>query len=271
MATVRITTWNVNGLRAAARKGLIEQIDRLRPDVLLLQEVRALPEQVDPDVLDALSARFAHVVWNPASRLGFSGTATLSRRPLDAVRFGLAGSKRAEADEEGRLIESRLTVGGTKLRVLNLYMPSGSSGDHRQAVKDAWLESFEPITKRLGRSPIATLIAGDINIAHDDRDIFHAASNRKSSGFLPHERAWFGAMLAKGFSDTLRESAGDVDGPYTWWSQRGRAAALDRGWRIDHVFANRTAAGLVRTVGVDREAGLACSDHAPVSVVLRAG
>lgn len=269
MRRLRVTTWNVNGIRAAARKGFIKRLDALRTDVLLLQEVRATPDQLDPELVNALESRFAHMVWHPAEKLGYSGVAMLSRVAWSEVRFGLDQRKRPGAhDGEGRALIARFDAGGTPVRVFNIYMPSGSSGEHRQAVKDVWLERTEPLLKSLARSPIATLVCGDINTAHDERDIFHAKSNRNSSGFLPHERAWYGRVIEQGWRDTVRDAAGDVPGPYTWWSMRGRAMELDRGWRIDHVFANRRAAKLVRTAEVHRDTGVGCSDHAPVTATL---
>ncbi|MEM1166971.1 MAG: exodeoxyribonuclease III [Planctomycetota bacterium] len=270
MRRLRVTTWNVNGIRAAARKGLVERIDGLKTDVLLLQEVRATPDQLDLGLLAELESRFEHIVWHPAEKLGYSGVALLSRVEPAEIRFGLDQRKRRGAhDDEGRVIVARFELERGPVRVMNIYMPSGSSGEHRQAIKDVWLERTEPLFRSLARSPIATLVCGDINTAHDERDIFHAKSNRNSSGFLPHERAWYGRLLEQGWRDTLRESAGDVPGPYTWWSMRGQAMKLDRGWRIDHVFANARAATLVESTVVDREAAIGCSDHAPVTTTVR--
>ncbi len=149
-----------------------------------------------------------------------------------------------------------------------MYLPSGSSGEHRQAVKDQWLEAFEPWAARFARSRIPTVIGGDFNIAHTERDIFHAKSNQNQSGFLPHERAWMGDFLAGGWHDIVRLEHGDVDGPYSWWSNRGRARELDRGWRIDYVMGNKAADKKTHRSWIDREGGLTVSDHAPVSVEL---
>jgi exodeoxyribonuclease III len=255
---MRVTTWNVNGIRAAIRKGMLDEVDRIGPDVLLLQEVRARPEQLDEAVATPTGW---HVYWHPADKLGYSGTAIWSREPMKIETVGLGGNG---SDPEGRLIVAR--VGG--VRVVSVYLPSGSSGQARQAVKDGWLEALAPWAARFARSRIPTVIGGDFNIAHTARDIFYAKANEKSSGFLPHERAWMGEFLEGGWSDFVREASGAVDGPYSWWSNRGRARELDRGWRIDYVVGNRAADRRVDGAWVDRAAGLTVSDHAPVSVDL---
>jgi exodeoxyribonuclease-3 len=115
---------------------------------------------------------------------------------------------------------------------------------------------------------VPTIICGDLNIAHTPRDIFYAKANEGTSGFLPHERKWMGDLLASGWHDVVREEAGERDGPYTWWSNRGQARALDRGWRIDYILCNKAARKLVTGVAVHREESLGISDHAPVSVDL---
>lgn len=249
---MRIATWNVNGLRAALRKGLPEHLERIDPSVLLMQEVRALPEQLpsewqDPEGWDCL--------WHPAEKKGYSGTAIWSRDGLKEVERG-AGAD----DPEGRVIVGR--VG--KLRVVSVYLPSGSSGEHRQSEKDRWLGFFNEWAQPMLKSKIPTVIGGDLNIAHTERDIFHWKGNLKNSGFLPHERAWMGDMIESGWSDVVREVSGDVDGPYSWWSNRGQARALDRGWRIDYLLMNKAARSKMTNCFIDRQSGMEVSDHAMV-------
>ena len=253
---MRITTWNVNGLRAALRKGFAEHIDTIAPDVLMLQEVRALPEQ--------LPAEWAapdgwHVHWHPAERKGYSGTAVWSRHPMQVLGTGMD-----DDDPEGRLL--RVRVEGIEL--VNVYLPSGSSSDERQQHKETWMDEFMTWTQQLVKSRKTVVIGGDLNIAHTEHDIFYAKSNEKTSGFLPHERAWFGDLLETGWHDLVREHCGDVQGPYSWWSNRGRARELDRGWRIDYLLGNRPLAKRFRSSTIHREGGLTVSDHAPVSIDL---
>ena len=259
---MRITTWNVNGMRAAVRKGFADHLDAIAPDVLLLQEVRARPEQLPPGFA---APEGWHVTWHPAVKPGYAGTAVWTRRPHAVLGRGLDDG---HADADGRVLRVRVDGDAGPVQVASVYLPSGSSSPQRQEQKEAWMTRFLPWAARLRRARTATLLGGDLNIAHTERDIFYARSNEKNSGFLPHERAWFGELLGHGWRDLVREHAGDVDGPYSWWSNRGQARQFDRGWRIDYLLANPAAAGRFRGATTHRAAGLACSDHAPVSVDL---
>jgi exodeoxyribonuclease-3 len=253
---MRITTWNVNGLRAAIRKGFAGHLDAIRPDVLLLQETRCLPAQLPPEWAEPDGW---HVHWHPAVRPGYSGVAVWSREPVEWISAGMDAD-----DPEGRVL--RVRVRGVDL--VSVYLPSGSSGDHRQQVKDAWMIEFLPWARALLRQRRPVILGGDLNVAHQERDIFYAKSNEKNSGFLPHERAWFGELLGCGWRDLVREHYGEVQGPYTWWSNLGRARELDRGWRIDYLLGNNAAAKRFSGATVHREGGLSVSDHAPVSIDL---
>ncbi|MCH2203007.1 MAG: exodeoxyribonuclease III [Fuerstiella sp.] len=253
---MRITTWNVNGIRAAIRKGIEKHIEVISPDVLLLQEVRAFREQL-PSGWNGFNEW--HMIWNSAAKKGYSGTAILSRDPVTLISMDVDRA----GDDEGRLIEA--TVNG--LGIASVYLPSGSSGEHRQQVKDRWMRRFRRwATSRLRDRPF--LFGGDLNIAHTSQDIYYAKSNENTSGYLPHERAWFSRLLKSGWHDTTREHFGDVHGPYSWWSNRGRARELDRGWRIDYLLVNSSLKPFVQQAIVHREGGLEVSDHAPVSVDL---
>ncbi len=254
---MRITTWNVNGLRAAIRKGFARHLEQIRPDILLLQEVRARPEQLPKEFQEPDGW---HVVWNPATRPGYSGTAIWSRFPLVSHQLGLVDS---EADDEGRLIEAE--IGGVKVGCV--YLPSGSSGPERQAIKEVWMKNFHAwAVCRTDDCPV--FFGGDINVAHTERDIFYAKSNAQTSGFMPHEREWMGELLQSGWHDLVREHHGDIQGPYSWWSNRGKARELDRGWRIDYLLCNKAARPLFKSATIHREGGLEVSDHAPVSIDL---
>lgn len=255
-SNVRILTWNINGIRSAWKKGLGDRLDAIDADVVLLQEVRALREQAPGPLVEA--GKY-NVIWNPAARKGYSGTALLSKKKPKQVRFGLENGP-SDEDEEGRLISAN--VGG--LLVASVYLPSGSSGEHRQAVKEQWMPEFSQWVQPLRRKRTPVLLGGDFNVAHTERDIFHWRSNQNTSGFLPHEREWVGGLFDAGWHDVIREKHGDVDGPYSWWSNRGQARALDRGWRIDYLLANPAAKRVMKDCWIDREAADGISDHAPV-------
>jgi len=257
---VRVVTWNVNGVRAAIRKGLDEFIERIDADIWLLQEVRALPEQLPPD-WDLPPGH--EVVWHPAKRKGYSGVATMSRVGLEEISRGIT-TKLDPEDTEGRV----LTTKCGPLTCINIYLPNGGSGPERQAFKDKWLEDLLGWSTQFFDSTDPVLLVGDLNIAHTEEDIWNPSGNRLTSGFLDHEREWFSSFLSAGWHDLHRIHFGSGKGPYTWWSNRGNARALDRGWRIDYVLANSAARPFFRSAEVLREAGLAVSDHAPLIVDL---
>lgn len=262
---MQITTWNVNGLRAALRKGFDEVLQRIDPDVLLLQEVRSRPEQLPAQWQNPEGW---HVHWHPADKPGYSGTAIWSRQPIQILSLGHGDATSAldAGDPEGRLILAK--TGG--IQVASVYLPSGSSGDHRQAQKDLWLDAFSRWAAPVFRARTPTILGGDFNIAHTENDIFHAKSNQNTSGFLPHEREWIGQLFESGWRDFVREQVGHQPGPYTWWSNRGRARVLDRGWRIDYLLGNTSAAKIAGRASIDRTAALTVSDHAPVTIELDA-
>lgn len=259
---MRITTWNVNGIRAAHRKGLQSAIEQLETDVLLLQEIRATPDKIPADLRDPDGW---HVFWHPAEKPGYAGTAILSRYPFTVLHTGLTTRKK-DPDAEGRLIRARISS-KEKFEVVCMYLPSGSSSEARQAIKDQYLKDFDPWAEPLLNHPEPLLIAGDYNVAPEEIDIYHWKSNLKSSGFLPHERAWFKRLTGAGWQDFVRNAYGQTDGgPYSWWSNRGQARALDRGWRIDHALGNSAMSELVEFAEIDRDISLNISDHAPVTV-----
>jgi exodeoxyribonuclease-3 len=253
---MRITTWNVNGIRAAIRKGFAEIVDEVQPDVLMLQEVRALPDQIPKEWV---APDGWHVHWHPAERKGYSGTAILSRSPIEILATGLDAD-----DPEGRVI--RALIDGVE--VVCVYLPSGSSSPERQAVKDQWLDEFMPWCDAIRKKRRPVVVGGDLNIAHTERDIFYAKSNENTSGFLPHERAWFSDLLDTGWNDFVRQHFGEVQGPYSWWSNRGKARELDRGWRIDYLLGNAAAGKRFHSAEICRAGGLTVSDHAPVTIEL---
>lgn len=254
-----ISTWNVNGLRAALRKGFADWVSDHAPDVLMLQEVRALPEQLPAGWRDPEGW---HVTWHPAQKKGYSGVATLTRGPHQVISRGLPDDP---DDVEGRVLQVRWQG----LRLVNVYLPSGSSSEARQAEKERWMARFLPVAAELARSDEPTILVGDLNIAHTEDDIWNPKGNKNNSGFLPHERHWFGELLGCGWTDAFRRHFGPQKGPYTWWSNRGKAREKDRGWRIDYALCNPALAARLQQVTVDREAGTTISDHAPITVTFR--
>ncbi|AXG99873.1 exodeoxyribonuclease III [Deinococcus wulumuqiensis] len=248
-ARLKVTSFNVNGLRSALRKGLAEWVEREQPDVLLLQEVRADPM---PDALPGY-----HSAWFPAQKAGYSGVAILSRLPLDDVRIGMPHDEMPhdEMDAEGRVISA--AVAG--VRFVSVYLPSGSSGEVRQGFKDRILGDYQAWVSGLLAAGQPVVIGGDYNVAHREIDLKNWRSNQKNSGFLPHEREWMTAHLASGLTDCHRECLG-AEAEYTWWSNRANAYANNVGWRIDYLLA----AG-VTVSGVRADRSVRLSDHAPLT------
>ncbi|MDA0747276.1 MAG: exodeoxyribonuclease III [bacterium] len=254
---MRITSWNVNGLRAALRKGFEDHIQQINPDVLLLQEVRALPEQLPAQWQ---SPEGWHVHWHPAERKGYSGVAIWSRQPIEVMGTGIH-----KTDPEGRILHVRTQ----NVQLVSVYLPSGSNSEERQQLKeDLWMTDFLPWANPFLNQNEPVILGGDFNIAHTEQDIFYAKGNEKNSGFLPQERAWMTDLLAKGWTDFVRRHYGDVQGPYSWWSNRGNARELDRGWRIDYLLGNPAATARFQSASIHREGGLTVSDHAPVTIDL---
>lgn len=252
---MRIVTWNVNGLRAAIRKGFDEWFEKIDSDIWLLQETRVLEEQFPKGWSWPKShSAFLH----PAHKKGYSGVATLGKT-MDVVGTGMESSVYPE-DTEGRIL---VTKHGN-LTCINTYLPNGSAKSERQEFKENWMDDWRLWLSKFLDSEDPVIVAGDLNIAHTEDDIWNPAGNKKTSGFLPQEREWFTKLLADGWSDAFREFVGEGQKIYSWWSNRGNARELDRGWRIDYLLCNKAASKLVKNVKINREAGLQVSDHAPV-------
>ncbi|WP_059007070.1 exodeoxyribonuclease III [Streptomyces specialis] len=262
-----VTSVNVNGLRAAARKGYLEWLAGSPADVVCLQEVRAEAEQLPDEVRVPAGL---HAVYAPAAARGRAGGAVLTRRAPEAVRTGFGA---AEFDGSGRYLEVDLPG----VTVASLYLPSGEVGTERQAEKERFMAAFLPYLRDLrGRAAAdgrEVLVCGDWNIAHREADLKNWRANRAASGFLPEERAWMTRVFDPadgGYTDVVRAlHPAEEYGPYTWWSYRGRAFDADTGWRIDyHVATPRLAERALKTE-VERAPSHAerWSDHAPVTVV----
>lgn len=258
---LRVAAYNVNGIRAAVRRGYVDWVARREPDVICLQEVRAKPEVIPPEAFEGY-----HVAYHEGNQPGRAGVAVLSKEEPTAVRIGF-GDK--EFDLQGRYIEVDLPG----LTVGSLYLPKGAADGEIMESKFRFMAEFSAYTakaaRRAKRGGREFLVCGDYNIAHRELDIKAWKTNKKSPGFLPPEREWLGDLLtAGGLTDVIRSLHGEVDGPYSWWSWRGQAFDNDSGWRIDHHLATPKLAAKAIVGGVDREESYAArvSDHAPVVV-----
>ena len=243
-------SFNVNGIRAAHRKGFADLVARVKPDLICLQEAKAQPADI-PSLPGYRST------WHCAERKGYSGVGVLSLQPADRTIHGLG----FEAyDSEGRVLRADFS----RLSVLNVYVPSGSSRVERQAFKMRFLADFYDHVERLLTEGRELLVCGDLNVAHREVDLTNWRVNQKTSGFLPEERAWFGRLLELGLDDVVREHAGPEAPVYSWWSQRSGARARNVGWRLDYQLATPGLASRVAHAEIHKDPVL--SDHAPVVV-----
>ncbi|OEV05242.1 exodeoxyribonuclease III [Streptomyces oceani] len=262
----QVTTVNVNGLRAAARKGYGAWLAASEADVVCLQEVRAEGHQLTDEIREPAGW---HAVYAPAAAKGRAGVALLTRREPEDVRVGFG---EPEFTDSGRYIEADLPG----LTVASLYLPSGEVGTARQDEKERFMAAFLPYLRELREKAAAdgreVLVCGDWNIAHQEADLKNWRANRRNAGFLPEERGWLSQLLDPadgGYVDVVRALHPDQSGPYSWWSYRGRAFDNDSGWRIDYAMSTAGLAQRAVKAYVERAASHAerWSDHAPVTAV----
>lgn len=249
---MKVVSVNVNGIRAAHRKGFFDWMQKEQPDVICIQETKAQVEQL---VEDILKPEGYHAYFNDALKKGYSGTAIYCRQKPDKVvdQLGLPF-----ADEEGRYLQADFG----KLSIVSLYLPSGTSGDERQQLKYEFMDFFMPLLKKMRRRRREYIICGDWNIAHKKIDLKNWRSNQKNSGFLPEERAWLDELFDKvGMVDSFRVINQEPD-QYTWWSHRGQAWAKNVGWRIDYQVVTPGLKDKIKSVAVYKEERF--SDHAPL-------
>ncbi|MCY3858060.1 MAG: exodeoxyribonuclease III [Gammaproteobacteria bacterium] len=253
---MRIISWNVNGLRACVRKGFHEFLESSGADVLCLQEVRALPEQLDQHTLEPVGW---YTNFFPAERKGYAGVAIFSREKPTRVITELPEE---EFNIEGRYIVAKFG----RLSIASIYFPKGSGKDRdnsRVAYKLAFYRSVKRALDRL-RASGPTFALGDFNTAHTEIDLARPKTNTKTSGFLPEERAEFTRWMENGWVDVFRNQHRDEPDHYTWWRQWGGAKENNVGWRIDYVLASRSAAKTVTNAFIWPH--IDGSDHCPIGV-----
>jgi exodeoxyribonuclease III len=254
--TLRIVSWNVNGLRACAKRGFADWLGATRAEIVGVQEVRALPDQLPEEVR---APRRWHSHFSAAERLGYSGVGLFSRRAPDAVETSLGDPR---FDVEGRLQIARFG----RLVVVNGYFPKGSGNERDNSRVPYKLDFYRKLfdrVQRLRRAGRRVLVMGDLNTAHREIDLARPKQNTQNSGFLPEERAELDRWLESGWIDTFRAFESGP-GHYTWWSQRFGMRAKNVGWRIDYVLASPSAMKFVRAAFIWPD--VQGSDHVPVGV-----
>jgi len=249
---LRIITLNANGIRSAQRKGLFEWLPSQDADLVCLQETRARHTELPAAITELPGYR----AWfHDAEKKGYSGVAIYARRPPDRVHVGLG---MADIDAEGRYL--RLDFG--RLSVVSIYLPSGTSGEARQAFKYDFMDRFYDVLRRMRRSRREFILCGDWNIAHRPIDLENWRANQKHSGFLPEERAWLDAVFDDlGWVDAFRV-VNTEPRQYTWWSNRGRAWEKNVGWRIDYQIVTPPLKDKIRGAAIYKAQRF--SDHAPL-------
>lgn len=249
---MKIITLNANGIRSAHRKGFFEWMHKQSVDIVCIQEVKAWTDQLDMEVL---SPQGFHGFFNAAEKKGYSGVAMYTRKRPDRVSDRLGWD---HADTEGRFLQADFG----KLSVISVYLPSGSSGSDRQAIKFDFMDRFMPILEKIRRQKRHYILCGDWNIAHKEIDLKNWRGNRKNSGFLPEERAWMDDLFNRvGMVDAFRV-VNQKEDQYTWWSNRGQAWAKNVGWRIDYQIISPTLKDKVKSADIYKQERF--SDHAPL-------
>lgn len=264
-----VVSANVNGVRAAVRRGGIAWLDALDADVLCLQEVRATDEQLAAALQGTRLASYS-VAHTEAAALGRAGVAVLTRRVPTAVRYGVG---RREFHAAGRWVEVDVPTDSGPLTVVSMYAPTGEAGTPRQAEKYRYLDAMSRRMATLRRVSAEAggfaVVCGDLNVAHHEWDLKNWLGNRGKSGWLPEERAYLDRWFARdGWVDVTRRLHSDGPGPYSWWSWRGKAFDNDTGWRIDYQLATGALARRAVRAEIGRAPSYAerWSDHAAVVV-----
>ena len=253
--TITLLSWNVNGVRAAHRKGFLDWLAQAAPDVLCLQETRAEKEQL---VAALAQPEGYHTYWNSSRRKkGYSGTAILTRAEPLNVQFGLGVE---EFDQEGRTIIAQYPT----FTLVNCYFPNGGRDHKRVPFKMGFYDAFLEKCEQLRRQGHNIIFCGDVNTAHQEIDLARPKSNQKTTGFLPQERAWIDKIIEAGYVDSFRHLHPDLAGQYTWWSVPTRSRERNVGWRLDYFFV--AAELLDRVTDAFILPDVTGSDHCPVGL-----
>lgn len=252
---MKLISYNVNGIRAALNKGFIDWLAKESPDVLGLQEIKALSTDINFGIFQDLGYQ---VYWYPAVKKGYSGVAILSKISPKAVHYGMGVPA---YDDEGRILRADFEG----FSFISAYFPSGTTGDIRQEFKYAFLDDVYGHMQDLKKEHSGLILSGDYNICHKAIDIHNPVSNKNTSGFLPEERAWMDKFVELGFVDTFREFHPEP-GHYSWWSYRANSREKNLGWRIDYHMASKEMLNKLKSALILPD--VVHSDHCPVVLEL---
>lgn len=250
---MKIVSWNVNGIRAAINKGFADFLKEVDPDVLCLQEVKAMKEQVDFDFGDY------NEYWNSAKRKGYSGTLTLSKEKPISVSYGIGDNR---FDDEGRSVITEFK----DFYLVNVYTPNSKRGLERLEERMEYEDLLRNFLLKLKKEK-EVILTGDLNVAHKEIDLKNPSSNRRSAGFTDEEREKMTKLLDSGFIDSFRYLYPDKKDAYTWWSYITRARSRNVGWRIDYFVVSDGLKNSIKEAGILSE--VMGSDHCPVTIEIK--
>ena len=256
MNRVDVISWNVNGLRSVARKGWINWLEAEQPDVLCMQEVRVTPDQLDDELIRPLGYKS---FFASAEKKGYSGVSVYSKLEPEDVIVGLGDER---FDNEGRTI----TIRYKDFTVVNAYFPNGQRDHGRVPYKLDYCDSFLEYCQRLRERGERLILCGDFNTAHRPIDLARPENNKNTTGFLSIERDWIDKLVVHGFIDVYRQINGDIEGRYTWWSNRKGVRERNVGWRIDYFFLSPDLISNVKSV--EHLSEILGSDHCPIKIEL---
>lgn len=256
MASIKMASWNVNGLRACSRGGFLDWFADHSADIVCLQEIKVRSEQLEPELQNP--HRY-HALWHSAEKPGYSGVAIFSKKEPLAVRYGMG---KPEFDREGRVLLAEFK----NYSIVSAYFPNSQRDHARLDYKLAFCDSFFKFCEKERRNGKTLIICGDLNIAHTEIDLKNAKSNMKNAGFLPEERAWMTKFLSKGYVDCFRHFTPDP-GHYTWWSYRPGVRERNIGWRLDYFLTDADSRS--RLKASSHLTSVRGSDHCPVSLTIK--
>jgi len=254
---MKLLSWNVNGLRAVARKGAFGAVFEIDPDILCLQETKAHPEQL-PEEVRSPAGYFSYFDHSKVKK-GYSGVAIFSKVKPEKIEYGIGIPK---FDDEGRTLVAYYE----DFVLLNIYFPNGGGGPHRLEYKMEYYDEFLKFIEKLQKKGKKVIFCGDVNTAHNEIDLFHPKENEKSTGFLRIERDWIDKVVEHGYIDTFRHLHKDKI-QYSWWDMKTYARDRNVGWRIDYFFVSKDLEKNIKKAEIlDNVMG---SDHCPVLLELK--
>ena len=253
---MKIISYNVNGIRAAMKKGFIDWLLFEQPDVICVQEIKALQEQIDIEALEKIGYKYNY--WYSAQKKGYSGVGIISKQKPNNVFYGTGI---AEMDFEGR----NLRVDFDQFSIMSLYLPSGTNLD-RLEFKLSYMDKFYDYIFNLKKTNPNLIIAGDFNICHKAIDIHDPIRNKNVSGFLPIERNWLSKFIELGFLDSFRLFDKNPH-KYSWWTYRANARANNKGWRIDYIMIPKSLENKMKKASILSE--VVHSDHCPILIEIQ--